>query len=206
VNGSGPVAPASPSRPASPARIEVLRLGHRPARDKRVTTHVCLTARALGAAGVRIAEEDAEVVRSVAAVAKRFGGEFSVACGTGWKTPIKQWQAAGGQVVHLTMYGTPLREAVPAVLANPGPVLVVVGAEKVPAELYQLADHNVAVGSQPHSEVAALALLLDRLRGGAWEHDAFAGGEIEVVPTARGKRVKDLGSGVGDRAVADADR
>lgn len=172
--------------------IEVLRLGHRPACDKRITTHVCLTARALGARGVRIAEEDAEVVRSVAAVVRRFGGAFTVASGTGWKAPIQQWQADGGQVVHLTMYGTPLHEAAPAIAADARPVLVVVGAEKVPAELYQLADHNVAVGSQPHSEVAALALLLDRLRGGAWEHDAFAGGEIQVIPTARGKRVAAL--------------
>jgi len=39
--------------------LEVLRLGHRPARDKRITTHVCLTARALGATRVRIAEKDA---------------------------------------------------------------------------------------------------------------------------------------------------
>jgi tRNA (cytidine56-2'-O)-methyltransferase len=172
--------------------IEVLRLGHRPARDKRITTHVCLTARALGAKGVRIAEEDTEVVRSVSAVARRFGGAFEVASGTGWKAPVKQWQADGGQVVHLTMYGTPLHEAVPAIAKDGRPVLVVVGAEKVPAELYQLADHNVAVGSQPHSEVAALALLLDRLRGGAWEHDTFAGGEIQVIPTARGKRVAAL--------------
>ncbi|TFG70124.1 MAG: tRNA (cytidine(56)-2'-O)-methyltransferase, partial [Methanomassiliicoccus sp.] len=29
--------------------IVVLRLGHRPERDQRVTTHVALTARALGA-------------------------------------------------------------------------------------------------------------------------------------------------------------
>jgi len=186
------VSPPSPRAAAVQPRIEVLRLGHRPARDKRITTHVCLTARALGAAGVRIAEEDAEVVRSVAAVAKRFGGSFAVSCGTGWKAPIKQWQADGGQVVHLTMYGSPLHQAVPGILANGKPTLVVVGAEKVPAELYQLADHNVAVGSQPHSEVAALALLLDRLRAGAWEHDSFPGGEIAIVPTARGKRVTAL--------------
>ncbi|HUR61848.1 MAG TPA: tRNA (cytidine(56)-2'-O)-methyltransferase [Candidatus Thermoplasmatota archaeon] len=178
--------------PTPPARIEVLRLGHRPARDKRITTHVCLTARALGAARVRIAEEDAEVVRSVAAVAKRFGGGFEVACGTGWKAPVRQWQDAGGQVVHLTMYGTPLGEAVPAIQALRKPVLVVVGAEKVPAELYQMADHNVAVGSQPHSEVAALALMLDRLREGAWESDAYPGGEIRIEPSARGKRVTAL--------------
>ena len=173
-------------------RIEVLRLGHRPARDKRITTHVCLTARALGASRVRIAEDDTDVVRSVAAVAKRFGGAFEVSSGSGWKAPVKQWQAEGGQVVHLTMYGTPLGASVPAILALGKPVLVVVGAEKVPAELYQLADHNVAVGSQPHSEVAALALLLDRLRGGAWEGDAFPGGQIEVIPTAKGKRVAAL--------------
>jgi tRNA (cytidine56-2'-O)-methyltransferase len=193
---------AAPAARRAPA-IEVLRLGHRPARDKRITTHVCLTARALGARAVRIAEEDTEVVRSVAAVAKRFGGAFSVASGTGWRGPVKQWQEAGGQVVHLTMYGTPLHEALPAIVKARQPVLVVVGAEKVPPEMYQLADHNVAVGSQPHSEVAALALLLDRLRGGAWEHDTFAGGELQVIPTARGKRVAALEP---DRSGPPADR
>ncbi|MCK7488956.1 MAG: hypothetical protein MZU79_00960 [Anaerotruncus sp.] len=41
--------------------------------------------------------------------------------------------------------------------------MIVVGAEKVPPEIYQLADWNVAVGNQPHSEVAALAITLDRI-------------------------------------------
>ena len=35
--------------------------------------------------------------------------------------------------------------------------MIVVGAEKVPREIYELADYNVAVGSQPHSEVSAWA-------------------------------------------------
>lgn len=172
-------------------RIEVLRLGHRPQRDKRVTTHVALTARALGAAAVRIAEADAEVVRSVRSVASRFGGDFTIEAATGWKAPIKAWREAGGQVVHLTMYGVPLHEAVPRIRARASDVLLVVGAEKVPGDLYELADENVAVGSQPHSEVAALALALDRLQEGGWEHASFAGGSIEVVPTARGKRIRE---------------
>lgn len=173
--------------------IEVLRLGHRPERDKRVTTHVCLTARALGARAVRIAEADEALVKGVRSVAKRFGGAFTIEDGAGWKGPIKAWKEAGGQVVHLTMYGRPLGEAVPDVLARGRPVLVVVGAEKVPADLYELADENVAVGNQPHSEVAALALLLDRLRQGAWESDEFPGAELKVLPTARGKRVASAG-------------
>jgi tRNA (cytidine56-2'-O)-methyltransferase len=173
-------------------RLAVLRLGHRPARDKRITTHVCLTARALGAASVSIAEEDAGVERTVRSVASRFGGAFTIASGTGWKGPIHAWKKAGGRVVHLTMYGLPLGETAPAVRATGKDTLVVVGAEKVPGELYDLADWNVAVGSQPHSEVAALALLLDRLRGGAWEADRFDGGTLQVIPTARGKNVQGL--------------
>ncbi len=170
-------------------RIEVLRLGHRPQRDKRITTHVCLTARALGAKAVHIAEEDGNVVESVRDVAGRFGGEFTVESGTGWKGRLKQWKDAGGQVVHLTMYGKPLGESAEAVRADGRDVMVVVGAEKVPAEVYQLADHNVAVGNQPHSEVAALALLLDRIRDGAWETDAFPGAKVQVVPSERGKQM-----------------
>lgn len=169
--------------------IEVLRLGHRPQRDKRITTHVCLTARAMGARAAHIAEEDGHVVASVRDLSARFGGAFQVADGTGWKGLVRQWKERGGQVVHLTMYGRPLGAAVPDVLARGADVLVVVGAEKVPGELYKMADENVAVGNQPHSEVAALALLLDRLRGGAWENDEFPGAELRVVPTADGKRV-----------------
>lgn len=174
-------------------RVEVLRLGHRPARDKRITTHVALAARALGASGIRIAEEDPEVVRSVRSVVERFGGGFWVEDGAGWRTPIREWQRAGGQVVHLTMYGLPLGDTMPLVRADGRDVLVVVGAEKVPADLYGLCDHNVAVGSQPHSEVAALALALDRLSAGAWEQARFEGGKVRVRPTARGKRVEGLG-------------
>ncbi|MEM2376537.1 MAG: tRNA (cytidine(56)-2'-O)-methyltransferase, partial [Sulfolobales archaeon] len=37
-------------------KVFVLRLGHRPLRDKRVTTHVALTARAFGANGFVLAE------------------------------------------------------------------------------------------------------------------------------------------------------
>lgn len=177
-----------PARARAP--IEVLRLGHRVGRDKRITTHVCLTARALGAQAVRIAETDDAVVASVRDVARRFGGTFHVECNTGWKGVVRRWQEAGGVVVHLTMYGQPLTETAQAVKAAGRPVLVVVGAEKVPADLYGMADFNVAAGNQPHSEVAALALLLDRLRDGAWEQDRFAGGDMEVVPTSRGKRMR----------------
>jgi tRNA (cytidine56-2'-O)-methyltransferase len=90
-------------------------------------------------------------------------------------------------VVHLTMYGSNLPDVIDEIRASEN-ILVVVGAEKVPAEMYDLADWNVAVGNQPHSEVAALAVFLDRLFQGRELCEEFAGG-LKIVPTPRGKQV-----------------
>jgi tRNA (cytidine56-2'-O)-methyltransferase len=52
-----------------------------------------------------------------------------------------------------------------------------------------VADYNVSIGNQPHSEVAALAIFLDKFIGNDSLDDKFKGGEIEVVPTKRGKQI-----------------
>ncbi|MDP2768189.1 MAG: tRNA (cytidine(56)-2'-O)-methyltransferase [Candidatus Methanoperedens sp.] len=172
-------------------RIIILRLGHRIQRDQRITTHVALTARALGAEGMFLVSDDKGIEKSMEEVRDRWGGSFYVKNITSWKSEIKKWKKAGGKVMHLTMYGINLPDAIHEIKAEN--LMIVVGAEKVPPDLYKLADWNVAVGNQPHSEVAALAITLDRLNN-ALGKDAlkahFAGGELEVVPKRAGKEVK----------------
>lgn len=163
--------------------LHVLRLGHRRARDARVTTHVALTARALGADGITVAEKDEGLEETVRDVVRRFGGPFAIETGVPWRPFVRRWKGHG-VVVHLTMYGEPVDRVLPPL--SDRDVLLVVGAEKVPGELYGLADHNVAVGNQPHSEVAALAIALDRLSKGSWTRRAFRG-QVRIVPNARGK-------------------
>jgi tRNA (cytidine56-2'-O)-methyltransferase len=68
-----------------------------------------------------------------------------------------------GTVVHLTMYGENLPNAIGQLKSEK--LMVVVGAEKVPPDLYRLADYNVAVTNQPHSEIAALSVFLDHVQG-----------------------------------------
>ena len=68
-------------------------------------------------------------------------------------------------------------------------VLVIVGAEKVPREVYDLSDYNVSIGSQPHSEVSALAVLLDRIQDGEQFSKTFGGAKRRIVPVRRGKKV-----------------
>jgi tRNA (cytidine56-2'-O)-methyltransferase len=171
----------------APGPIGVLRLGHRPGRDKRITTHVCLAARAFGADIIYIHETDSRVVAAVEDVVDRFGGPFIVKSIDSWRKVVGAWKAAGAQIVHLTMYGLPLDEALERTTPN-APTLFVVGAEKVPPELYQSADVNLAVGNQPHSELAAIAVVLDRFLAGRWAEKTFHG-RVQVSPRERGKAV-----------------
>ncbi|HEV8359551.1 MAG TPA: tRNA (cytidine(56)-2'-O)-methyltransferase [Candidatus Thermoplasmatota archaeon] len=167
--------------------IAVLRLGHRPLRDKRITTHVCLVARAFGAEKVIVTTRDDALVRGVRGVVQRFGGPFEVEVDArSHKAILQGWE---GMVAHLTMYGEPYRQALPR-LREARDLLIVVGAEKVPGDLYELADANVAVGNQPHSEVSALAVLLHALRPDAL--DAPRSGPLRIVPQPRGKSVEQI--------------
>lgn len=169
-----------------PPEVTVLRIGHRPQRDKRITTHVCLTARAFGARRAILTTRDAAVERSVAGVVKRFGGDFALEHSPSWRAAAK---AFDGPLVHLTMYGEPHTDVLPRV-AHAQRVMVAVGAEKVPPELYQIATHNCSVGNQPHSEVAALAVVLEGLMGPGELYRDRASAQVRIEPTARGKRVR----------------
>lgn len=165
--------------------IAVLRLSHRVGRDDRTTTHVGLTARALGAEKIILSgDRDEGVEKSLSSVAARWGGVFSVSYEKDWKRAIKSFH---GTKVHLTMYGLPVQSKM-AKIRKSRNVLVIVGGEKVPAEVYGLADYNIAVTSQPHSEVAALAIFLRELLGKKSLEKKFPKAKIKIVPQERGKK------------------
>jgi tRNA (cytidine56-2'-O)-methyltransferase len=164
--------------------VSVLRVGHRPGRDPRLTTHLALTARALGAERMLLHPPDPDLARRVAQVGAGWGGSFEVDGAPDWRRVVRSFD---GPVVHLTMYGLPLARVLPR-LARTRRLLVVVGGAKVPADLFQLAQYNVAVGHQPHSEVAALAVFLTQLLGVPGP-GPLPGARRAVVPRAHGKRV-----------------
>jgi tRNA (cytidine56-2'-O)-methyltransferase len=173
------------------ANVAILRVGHRPERDQRVTTHVGLAARAFGARGMYLAGRDSGVVRSIRDVVSRWGGDFFIEDDVSWKRCIRTWKESGGVVVHLTMYGEDLTTREEELRRNDR-ILVVVGAEKVPGELYGLADFNIAVTGQPHSEISSLAVFLDHLFLGEEFGLSFQGAKIRVIPSPDMKRTEEL--------------
>lgn len=156
-------------------------MGHRPQRDKRITTHVCLVARAFGADNVIVDKPDEQLKETVDKVVEQWGGTFSVTFQP-WRTVLKTWE---GTIAHLTMYGLPLQEKI-AEIRELDHILVVIGAEKVHRDVFERADYNISVTSQPHSEVAALALFLDRYYQGTQLQKDF-GGKLSIIPSEKNK-------------------
>jgi len=177
-----------------PSKIVVLRLGHRRDRDKRITTHVGLVARAFGADGIIVSgEEDKTIIDSLSSVVENWGGNFYISYEKNWKSILTKYKREKWLVIHLTMYGLNInvieKELRDLFFKKKCNFLVVVGAEKVPKELYEIADYNVAIGNQPHSEVAALAVFLDRLFKGKELETEFPNARLKIVPQKRGKKV-----------------
>ena len=197
----------------------ILRLGHRLPRDERISTHVALVARAFGADSmIYSGQHDSGLESSVLRLVSQWGGGgavsgsgfsvsnkgngklevesstsgFSVSYEKNFRKVIKEHKEKGFVILHLTMYGLPLPEVLPRLKTQNAKLLIIVGSEAVPAEVYQLADFNISVTSQPHSEVAALAIVLDRLMDGkelGRGFDEMFKGKVRIEPSERGKKV-----------------
>jgi tRNA (cytidine56-2'-O)-methyltransferase len=173
--------------------VVVLRWGHRPQRDMRLTTHVALTARALGASGFLLSDTlDKKIKETVEKVTGNWGGKFFFEMGTAWKSAVRGWKAKGGIVVHLTAYGENIEtsDVLHRIRQSGENVLLIVGSQKVPGEFFSndVSDFNVSIGNQPHSECAALAVFLDRFFEGKELTKEFQKAKIKILPQERGKK------------------
>ena len=176
--------------------IEVLRLGHRLGRDPRITTHLALVSRAMGASNFVLAgDEDEKLFSNIHSVNERFGHGLSCRYE---KSPMRMLREIANSdeeskpiIIHLTMYGEPFKEVIPNIPKHK-PVVVVVGGAKVPGELFKVSDFNIAVGNQPHSEVAALALFLDSWTDGEGFNREFSEPQLVISPSKSGKDVKEV--------------
>ena len=171
-------------------KVKILRFGHRIIRDKRITTHCCLVARAFGADGIIVCGDyDSHIEDNIRKIGQNWGGSFSASFKEDWKEAWKELSEQGYELAHLTMYGLPADREIRKIKKEKK-IAVFIGSQKVPPEIYAMAKYNIAVTSQPHSEVAALAIFLDRLFEGREMKKKFAGAKISIVPGNKEKIAK----------------
>lgn len=167
--------------------IEVVRIGQRLVRDDRVTTHVALVARAFGCTKIFMTEVNPEIKDTLEKINRTWGGNFVVEFIDNWKSIVKK-KKGEYKVIHLTMYGENIND-VDEQLKNEENLLIVVGAEKVPREIYELADYNIGIGSQPHSEISAFTVFLNSIQKGEQFKSNFSEAKRKIIPTKKGKNV-----------------
>ncbi len=178
-------------------QIEILRLGHRLPRDERISTHVALVARAFGASSIVYSgQHDLGLEESVLRICQNWGGktsfgQFSIQYQKSFISHIKKRKSEGYCIVHLTMYGLKLNDVIGKIKES-SKILIVLGSEAVPSEVYHLADYNISITNQPHSEVAALAIILDRLFDGKELLGFDFEGKIAIEPQGRGKKIVEM--------------
>jgi tRNA (cytidine56-2'-O)-methyltransferase len=133
------------------------------------------------------------IKETIEGVVKRWGGssDFAIEIIEDWEKMVNNWKKQGGKVILLTMYGINIEDIIDQ-LRKENKVLVIIGAEKVPRKMYDLADYSIAIGNQPHSEIAALAIFLDRIFKGKQLKKDFRGAKFKIVPMSRGKMVKEI--------------
>jgi len=163
--------------------IEILRLGHRINRDTRISSHVALVARALNADKLYYTgQKDSSMEKSVMDVVDRFGGSFNIEYIKNYKDILKN-----KKIIHLTVYGMPLKDKITEIKSYKD-ILIIVGGEKVPGEIYNLADVNLSVGNQPHSEVAALGIFLYELSNSKFSE--FKDANLRIIPMEKAKKIE----------------
>ncbi len=172
-------------------KVYVLHLSHRIQRDRRLNTHLFLTARAFSASGVMYSGvRDEGLEDRIHGIVRKWGGPFKVNYVKDWKKIVDRWKKRG-TVCHLTMYGINVDECLDEIPKNKD-ILIIVGSKKVPKEIFRSVDLNIAIGNQPHSEVAALAIFLDRLFEGRELRTKFEDAKIKIIPQKRGKKISNF--------------
>ena len=178
-------------------KVVILRWGHRH-RDQRLTSHVALTARALGASGFILSDiNDSKVKETIEKVLASWGGDFHFEMGKPWRSVVREWKAKKGIIIHLTAYGENIQtsDVMKRIKMTKKEVMIIVGSQKVPSGFFSgtVSDFNVAVGNQPHSECSSLAVFLDRFFDGNELSEGFINNlKKRIVPQARGKQVLEI--------------
>jgi tRNA (cytidine56-2'-O)-methyltransferase len=172
--------------------INILKLDHRPFRDKRITTHCALVSRAFGVdcfyySGI----EDNVFEKNIKGIVGQWGGEFKT---TFLEKPTDFVIKFKGTIVHITMYGEQIVSKIEKIKNEnlTKDLLIIVGGPKVNRFYYEHANYNISVTNQPHSEVAALAIILNFLNPGALYSENFENKKIKLEPTNDGKKVISL--------------
>jgi tRNA (cytidine56-2'-O)-methyltransferase len=172
--------------------IKILKLDHRPKRDKRITTHCALVSRAFGAkyyyyTGIK----DNNLEKSINKINEEWGNTLTIEYTNKPLEIINKHKKNNYFIIHLTMYGEKIIDKI-KYIKKKNNILIIIGGPKVKSIYYQLADYNISITNQPQSEVGALTLILYFLNPNYLIYDKFDNAKKKIIPSKNKKNIINL--------------
>ena len=89
------------------------------------------------------------------------------------------------------MYGEQCNKTIIKNLKNQEKILIILGSQKVDSLFYEIADLNLSIGNQPHSELSALTILLYELVDNNIDflYRDFKNGKKRIIPSKKSKKI-----------------
>ncbi len=155
---------------------------------------MALTARAFGASGFILSDlNDFAIKRTLEKITENWGGTFIFRMGIPFKNAVEEWKRNDGIIIHLTAYGENIETSniLDRIKSHKKDMMLIVGSKKVPKDFFseKISDYNLAVGNQPHSEIAAVAIFLDRFFHGKELSRAYDNAKFFIIPSKRKKQL-----------------
>lgn len=152
--------------------------------------HIFLASRAFGAEKVVYSgQRDTKMEARIEELVMKWGGVFTVEYTPDEVKLLKTWKREGKEIIHLTMYGLPVQEVIEKIRLSPQNKVIIIGGARVRRNIFNDADWNVAVTSQPHSEISALSVFLHELFQGTELEKTFENARLYIIPQIHGKKV-----------------
>ena len=171
--------------------LTVLVIG-KPSYEK--VTDLCLIARAFGASGIVFTSNDKKLAaksqRFCRDICDKWGGSFSVSFTNSWKDYIKSKR--NYKTIYLTRYGIPIRQAEYALRTYKNMLIIVSFSEKI-KELYDIADFNISITSQPHTMASSMTALLRTYYRDRELSMHFENAKYKIIPEQHGIHIDKIG-------------
>lgn len=152
--------------------------------------HIFLAARAFGAErAVYSGQQDPNLEAQFKEIVTKWGGKFTIEYIADEINQLKLWKQTGRELIHLTMYGLPVQEVIEKIQHSPREKVIIIGGAKVQRSIYRIANWNIAITSQPHSEISALSVFLHILFQGSELEKIYDNARLRIIPQAQGKKV-----------------
>ena len=156
--------------------------------EKSKLIDVALTARAFGASELIATQKEQKdklyITKYFKEINDDWGSSFKVSFDSNWKKLILE-RNNNYKTIYLTKYGSSIKKSEYAISTYKNIMLIVSTTDNI-KELYDMADFNISLTTQPHTIISSIAVFLNMYYKGRELAMHFENAKYKIIPENHG--------------------